>query len=690
MMKDFNPKQSVQQPTGQNNRSSSKPDLPELQTVRKTIYWRAFLVLLTIVLTIVILFAMTSAWYTNVVQTSGLTFQAEAWSFDGTITVDETPIQAAPGDDGIVHLIMENSSDAVSSVSVNVSKTGMDAEMQKRLFFYVDTQMNRGEETMERVYLNKFEGYTYSLFSQGNLTLTEQVHNGPVIKWEWVYDVLGYYVVGQPREVVTDGNTTKDMVIREYLRPIEYDFDAATTAISTEGESVVINLSTVDGETTPEQFLVNLSKKDGYPGQINPAAKLDFGNYYPVEVDENGYGVYAYLCSYTDIEMETRYDTWLGELAYQNEKGEELSETQRKALSHTATLVLSAQKEEHAPVNVTTLGGLQDAITQGTANVVALSSDITIPADAPLTIPEGTQMMVDLNGNTITSMSPKAIEAAPGSSLTLTNGLLANGSGDLRDTTGVRATGAELIMSGVQIQGFAYGIYIADNAGDNEQDSMVHLLGCTIEGADFAVVASGNGLLSQQKSQLIIEDSTLRSTGVVISGNGTFTGNGRWGTDIQIINSAIEAQEINGVYGTGIYHPQKDSTLTVYGSTVSGCNGISIKGGSVSIVDSVIEGLGEYQKPNFGNSGCTDTGDAVYIETNYGVPISLTISGSSELRSTKQQTRSLRVYEEDAAHVQVRIESGIFGEEQLPQYLAETSVQTYDESTQKAYITVAQ
>ena len=237
----------------QTNKSSNVSGSAEVRSVQKSIYRQAALAGLTVVLTVVILFAMTSAWYTNVVQTSGLTFEAEAWGFKGDITVDANAILAGPGDEGILNLTVENDSNAVSAISLNISKNGMEEEMKQRLFFYVDTRMSRNGETMERVYLNRYEGYTYNVFSNSQLMLTEQFSNAPVIKWEWVYDVLGYYVLGKPYEIQTatetvidngDGTTTPSTVnttmirmdIKEYLRPIEYDFDKATTRINTEGD----------------------------------------------------------------------------------------------------------------------------------------------------------------------------------------------------------------------------------------------------------------------------------------------------------------------------------------------------------------------------------------------------------------------------------------------------------------------
>ena len=314
MMKDIKKKKPVPNPPEQNRIWVKVSESAGVEMVRKRMYRQAALTVMTIILTVVMLFAMTSAWYTNVVQTGGLTFEAESWGFEGKITVANEAVIASPGDDGIVDLTVENDNDSVSTVSVNVYKSEMTEEMQKRLYFYVDTRMNRNGETMERVYLNRFEGYTYNMFNNSQLTLTKEFSNGPVIKWEWVYDVLGYYVIGKPYEVIItdnggieneDGTATQTenqtviqkMDIREYLRPIIYDFDEATTVINTEGESITVELETIDGVLTPEEFLAELSKTDGYEGVIDTSKGPTCNNYYPVEVDAEGYGVYAYLCN---------------------------------------------------------------------------------------------------------------------------------------------------------------------------------------------------------------------------------------------------------------------------------------------------------------------------------------------------------------------------------------------------------
>ena len=76
-----------------------------LKKAKQNIYWQAALAMMTIVLTLVIIFAMSAAWYTNIVQTNGLLIRAESWGFDGDIKVNSTAITAAPGDEGLIHLV---------------------------------------------------------------------------------------------------------------------------------------------------------------------------------------------------------------------------------------------------------------------------------------------------------------------------------------------------------------------------------------------------------------------------------------------------------------------------------------------------------------------------------------------------------------------------------------------------------
>ena len=640
---------------------------PALIRARRNVVWQAGLAIITVILTIVIIFAMTSAWYTNIVETSGLVFEAEAWGFDGQITIAEKSIQAAPGDEGSIQLEVVNSSESMTSVGISASKSRMAEEMQKRLFFYVETQSVRNGETMDRVYLNSMSSYTYTLFSKSKLSLTEQTHNDAPVKWQWVYDMLGYYVLGTMTE---DGS----FHAMEYLRPVEYDYDKATLDYVSDADGKVhLELKTVDGVTTVEEFLAQLSKTDGYANDIGTQP---INGYYPVEVDEFHHGVYVYLCSYTDVEMATRYDTDLGRQAADKD-------AENPMPTYPVTLTVSAQKNDEDVYYVTTLSQLNSAMALFQGGTIQLTADISLAEKEKIVIPTGAKLIVDLNGKKIDA-DARAIEAQPGSSVIFLNGKIV-GSGQAE---GIYAVGAEVTLNKVDISNFVDAISVGDHTDGNTLDSKVRIVDCTFSGKDSAVYISGNGLASGQKTQLIVERSTLSSDAMVIWGNGDANGNGRWGTDIQIINSTLSSLEKEGA---AIFHPQKDSTLTIYDSTLSGYTGIAIKGGTVSIQVSKITGMGEGAdfddkgNPVVNPSGFADTGDAIYIETNYGYDIRLEIDGAEipEGEATKYVTsavtsehrNSIRVWEADAANVSVKIVAGQFNEEQPGHYIASGSVQ---------------
>lgn len=646
---------------------------PALAKLRKRIMVQAAMAATAVGLTVVMLFGMTVAWYTNIVHTSGLTFEVEPWGFDGIVNVlDMDPIIAGPGDDGLIELDVTSHSDSPSAVSVSISKDAMatqvtadgeteGAEMQKRIYFYVDTQMVRNGETMDRVYLNSRESYTYNLFSKGKLTLTEAVHNAPLLKWHWVYDMLGYYVEGYP-QTLSDGFNTESFVVTEYLRPIEYDYNLAT--IEYDADNGINTITTVDGTQTMEEFLVELSKTDGYKGEIDPKDKLVTG-YYPVAVDkETGKGVYAYLCTYSEVEAGIIKDTALAEMTSQT--------------TYTAKLMISAQKSKNSVINVSTLAGLTSAIEQGIADSIQLSSNVTF--DKPLTITQGQRVMLDLNGKTIEVNDPTIVPVVvkEGGSLTMVNGTIAYNTENGGKPVAIQSTGAEIVMNNVTLTGFYRGMVVTDNAIDEDPtdeitpmglDSTIRLVKCSWTTTDYGLMAYGNGATSEQKTQVIIEDSTLNCGTYGIVGNGNADA---YGTDIQVINSTITSN-VENVY-SGIYQPQKDSVLTIYNSKISGYTGIALKAGTLNILGSDITGLGAGMDEitSASGSGFNDTGDAVYIETNYPHAIELNISDlvtigedgkttapdPSNLRSTNRY--GLRVYEIDASNVEINLTGGTY------------------------------
>ncbi len=616
----------------------------QLKKAKKNILRQALLAGFVAVLAIVVVVTMTTAWYNNIVHTSGLVFQSAAWGFKGQVQVTDAPIKAAPGDGGNIYLTIDNDGEDIVEATVNISKLMMSEPMQRRLFFYAEASQNRNGENMDRVYLNSQDGYTYTIFSKGNLTLTDTVHNDAQLKWQWVYDVLGYYVLGTLKD---DGT----VAIAEYLRPVEYDYDEARTTFKAKnGAGSALELETVDGKTTVEAFLQQISATDGYPGTIDPATKTA-GGYYKVSADENNYGVWVYLCNYSDIVSETYWDTQLGERAAAAETDPSVTPD-----TYTARLTVSGQKSDVDVQVISTQKRLEEALSGPEDAVLQLAQDLSID---PVVIPSGKKVLLDLNQHTLTTQGAMLMDVEEGSSVRVFDGNL-EGDGVI----GFTARGAELTFHNVTAQGMKRFVNLQDNYGQGT-DSKVSLIGCNIKAQESAVHLVGNGSASSQLTQLIIEDSTLDCGYAGVVGNGNTVGDGNWGTDTTILNSTIKG------YWTSIYMPQRNSNMTIINSILEGYTGLVLKGGYTKVIGTKITGTGAFGQPAYSNNGFTDTGDGVYVEANYTAEIVVELYGNCEVIS--QNALAVRKFEKDAPNATIAIYGGSYSSD-VSEYLGEGAV----------------
>ena len=114
----------------QNNRSFTG-----LDRIRRSIRRQGLLAVATVLLTGALIFAMTSAWYTNVAQTSGLTFTTQQWGFqDGKIVVTDQPIAAFPGTNGVVSMEITNAGD-MQLLAARLEKEGFSTEEIEKIFY---------------------------------------------------------------------------------------------------------------------------------------------------------------------------------------------------------------------------------------------------------------------------------------------------------------------------------------------------------------------------------------------------------------------------------------------------------------------------------------------------------------------------------------------------------------------------
>lgn len=603
--------------------------------MKARIYKQAGLALTAILVTVALLFAMSTAWYSNVLEAGSLTFQAEKWELNADHVSSNGNVVAQPGTRGILPVSYKNTSDSIVNAYVNVSKEQMEVPLQKRIYFYTETPYTVGSgenaETVARRYLTNSTAAPYTVLSMGQLTMSDDFCTVDTpIYWEWVYDLLGYYV----RLVPTDDG---GVIEKEYLRPIVYDYDKAT--FDENG-----NLSTVDGELSAELFMENICKADGYLNVFTADKKTytDATNnttttYYVVDnTDENTLGYY------TAIRLLTKQ-----EIAAANAWDTEHAGASFKDLKITIT----GEAANVDMINVGTTVELTNALQSENGGYIRLSGNLELTEN--ITVSAKKPVILDLNGATLTGSATGGdlFTVGKGANLTVLNGTIKNSAGN-KTLFGVN--NGKLTVSNVTATAEGesqWGIYIQDNNGATAQDgdSIVYITHSTISTGLPTVMVIGNNTTTAQKTRCVIENSTLTSDYVAVCGNGqTVSG----GTAIEIKDSII-----TGKYAA-VFHPQDNSTLHAENSTFTGNTGIAVKGGTVYLDNCVVTGSAIAALAGaFNNNGFTDTGAAVYLEAGYERDnIAVYITGeNSRITAEKQQALLLYHDEKDTKTRKARI-----------------------------------
>lgn len=593
--------------------------------------WKQALFALAALATLgVLLYSLTTAWYTNVAETTELVFETESWGFEGQVKALDTGLLLAPGQSACAALSVTNDGEQINQITVTVDKSAMPEELQKRIYFYVPAEAKESDKTADRVYLSTYGGYSYRVMPKSTLLLTADSAADAPVRCEWVYDVLGYYVYGtldKNGQLIITGR--EDVEAPVYIRPVEYDYDKATFQDD--------RLLTV-GEFNVEDFVKDLLAADGY----KDAGKTKVGDYYAVNTTGTSAteqtGLWLYLCTQTEIEAATELDTRIGTYRYLLEQKDEqgnsiaLIADQTEKYGDVATLLdgakatiqIAGQNLRTSIADVTEVKSLTAALKQGES--VRLAGDMTL--EEAVTIPADKDVIIDLNGKQLTTavVGQPVLEGAPGSSITVLNGTIDGGSRD----TAVHLVGSSAAFSGVTIQGR---LLIDDKNESNENGtvSVVRLSNCTLKTVgdeQVGVHVFGNGAVSSSRTVLLVEDCTIESTFAGILGNGS---DDCYGTDIQVLNSTVK-----GKYA-GIYQPQRGSRLLVQNSTVEGMTGIAVKGGTVTIQNCIVNGTAEEgflpteDQVKASRNGWLDTGAGVYVEANYdwADEITLTITDST-------------------------------------------------------------
>lgn len=618
----------------------SNRELAERSRVSFGKIWKQALFALAALATLgVLLYSLTTAWYTNVAETTELVFETESWGFEGQVKALDTGLLLAPGQSACAALSVTNDGEQINQITVTVDKSTMPEELQKRIYFYVPAEAKESGKTANRVYLSTYGGYSYRVMPKSTLLLTADSAADAPVRCEWVYDVLGYYVYGtldENNQLITAekiaASKRKDVEAPVYIRPVEYDYDKAIFQDD--------KLLTV-GEVKVEDFVKELLAADGYK---NADTTTKVGDYYAVNTTGTSgteqTGLWLYLCTQTEIDAATELDTCIGTYRYlleqKDEQGNAIPLTEEQEYKDVAALLdgakatiqIAGQNLRTSIADVTAAESLTAALKRGES--VRLAGDMTL--EEAVTIPADKDVIIDLNGKQLTTavVGQPVLESAPGSSITVLNGTIDGGSRD----TAVQLVGSSAAFSGVTIQGR---LLIDDKNESNENGtvSVVRLSNCTLKTVgdeQVGVHVFGNGAASSSRTVLLVEDCTIESTFAGILGNGS---DDCYGTDIQVLNSTVK-----GKYA-GIYQPQRGSRLLVQNSTVEGMTGIAVKGGTVTIRNCIVNGTAEKgflpteDQVKASRNGWLDTGAGVYVEANYDWADEITLTITDSTISTK-------------------------------------------------------
>lgn len=629
--------------------------------MKARIYKQAGLALTAILVTVALLFAMSTAWYSNVLEAGSLTFQAEKWELNADHVSSNGNVVAQPGTRGILPVSYKSTSDSIVNAYVNVSKEQMEVPLQKRIYFYTETpytverkgnaEGESNKETVARRYLTNSTAAPYTVLSMGQLTMSDDFCTVDTpIYWEWVYDLLGYYVRLEP---TNDGG----VIEKEYLRPIVYDYDKAT--FDENG-----NLATVDGKHV-DIFLQDITAEDGY---LNKFVESNFTTdsktgtkYYTVDNDNRdalGYYTAIRLLTKQEIAEANLWDT------EQGKNGKSFNDLKITITGEAANVDM---------INVGTTEDLTKALQSENGGYIRLSGNLELTEN--ITVSAKEPVILDLNGATLTGSATGGdlFTVGKGRELTVINGTIKNSAGN-KTLFGVN--NGKLTVSNVTATAEGesqWGIYIQDNNGATAQDgdSIVYITHSTISTGLPTVMVIGNNTTTAQKTRCVIENSTLTSDYVAVYGNGqTVSG----GTAIEIKDSII-----TGKYAA-VSHPQDNSTLHAENSTFTGNTGIAVKGGTVYLDNCVVTGSATAALAGaFNNNGFTDTGAAVYLEAGYERDnIAVYITGENS-RITAKKQQALLLYHDakdtNTRKARIAVSGGTYSSD-VKDYLADALFQS--------------
>jgi hypothetical protein len=291
--------------------------------------------------------------------------------------------------------------------------------------------------------------------------------------------------------------------------------------------------------------------------------------------------------------------------------------------------------------------------------VLSLTKDIILTE--PITIPSGTTLRLNLNNYAIDFKYSSSGESRYAAFTVPTGAKLILMGGEIRGTdkdgseqgygqiksVGVECDGGEAAISNVAITNVNTAVLVNDWASDkdNPGDSYVRITACNFNTSSSAIALWGNGTKTEAQTRMIIQDTTILSGYIGISGQGTANENAQyWGTELTLVNSDVEG------YWAGIYQPQQLSTSAIVGCNITGNTGIVAKGGTVTVYRSTVIGTGKYALEKAGSSDTNQfarTGDGIYVEAVFDWRVNVVVSGSDNTVTGNSKAYAVDLFGEE-------------------------------------------
>lgn len=168
-------------------------------------------------------------------------------------------------------------------------------------------------------------------------------------------------------------------------------------------------------------------------------------------------------------------------------------------------------------------------------------------------------------------------------------------------------------------------------------------------------VAVGMDKLGTDNSKLVLENVTIKSSAKKVTAvniNGNLTG-------VQVTLKGCTINCAGATSTVGVYFPIKGGTLNIINTSITAHNALQVKGGTVTVKEeegeTALTSTGAKATPGATSSGCTNTGDGIYVEDTYGFnPIVNVLSGT--IKSTGEGTSALQYFDNEQENATGRIE----------------------------------